>query len=428
MLAIVQRLRLKLAAVACVLFANSVAKADDNPHTRHGTGQGPAGQSHVEGTAVESGGGGSTVVTAKSEVSAYADTDAVSVFTPALEGAIKDPLSGWSAAGSYLVDIVSAASVDIVSTASGHWTELRHAGSLNGTYKPGAFGVTASGSVSREPDYLSLSGGGALSLELAQKTANPRLGYTYTSDKAGRVGTPFSVYVQPLTRHTFNGSMELILDPLTLISFGVDGIFESGDQSKPYRYVPLFRPGDVSLVPPGASIDLVNTLRLPGRVNERLPDKRNRIAVSVRVAQRLSGSTLILSERLYADSWGLKASTTDLRFVADVSRRLFLWTHLRGHIQGAVSFWKRAYAANFNEPTAAGIFSVPALRTGDREEGPLSAATFGAGARWNVGPATRLNAWSLVLQADMFTTFFSDALFIQSREGYLGVFQVEGEF
>jgi hypothetical protein len=222
--------------------------------------------------------------------------------------------------------------------------------------------------------------------------------------------------------------MELILDPLTLISFSVDGIFESGDQSKPYRYVPLFRAADVSLVPRGAPVDVVNALRLPGRVSEHLPETRTRIAVSGRVAQRLSGSTLILSERLYADSWGLKASTTDLRFVADLSRRFFLWTHLRGHVQSGVSFWKRAYTASFDDPANPGVFSVPALRTGDREQAPLSAATFGAGTRWNVGPATRLNAWSLVFQADMFTTFFNDALFVQTRQGYLGVFQVEGEF
>jgi hypothetical protein len=327
-----------------------------------------------------------------------------------------------------LVDIVSAASVDIVSTASGHWTEIRHAGGLSGTYKPGTFGVTASGSVSREPDYLSLSGGGTLALELAQKTANPTLSYTYTSDTAGRAGTPFSVFSQPLARHTITGALELILDPLTLVSFSADGIFESGDQSKPYRYVPIFRAADVSLVPRGASVDLVNAIRLPGRVNEHLPDTRSRFAFSGRVAQRLSGSTLILSERLYADSWGLKASTTDLRFVADISRRVFLWTHLRGHLQGGVSFWKRAYTATLNDPTRPGAYILPALRTGDREEGPLSAATFGGGVRWNVGPETRQTAWSLVLQADMFTTFFNDALFVTSREGYLGVFQVEGEF
>ena len=56
---------------------------------------------------------------------------------------------------------------------------------------------------------------------------------------------------------------------------------------------------------------------------EQTPRTRNRVAVSGRVAQRLSGSTLILSERVYLDDWGLKASTTDLRFVVDASRRVF---------------------------------------------------------------------------------------------------------
>jgi hypothetical protein len=417
-----------LLIVTGLLCVPIVANADDNPHTKHGAGQGVGGEVDAATTGAESQRSGSTEVKMKSEVSAYADTDAVSVFTPGLEAEVKDPISGWSATGSYLVDIVSAASVDIVSTASGHWTELRHAGALSGTYKPGTFGVTAVGSVSREPDYLSLTGGGVLALELAQKTANPTLAYAYSSDTAGRAGTPFSVYSQPLARHTITGALELILDPLTLLSFSVDGIFESGDQSKPYRFIPLFAPGVAAQVPRGASVDLVNALRLPGRTNEHLPDTRSRIALSGRVAQRLSGSTLVLSERLYADSWGLKASTTDLRFVADLSRRVFLWTHLRGHLQGQVSFWQRAYTAHLNDPSGPGVYTLPALRTGDREEGPLSAATFGAGARWNVGPATKLSAWSLVFQADMFTTFFNDALFVQSREGYLGVFQVEAEF
>jgi len=414
-------------AFACLLLFVGTAGAQDNPHLKNGSGEGPAGDTKSE-AAIPTEKAGSTVIGVKSEVSAYADTDAVSVFTPAIEGSIKDPISGWSANGTYLVDIVSAASVDIVSTASGHWTEVRQAGTLSGTYKPSTIGFTASGAVSREPDYLSLSGGGAVALELVQKTANPTLSYTYTSDTAGRAGTPFSVYSQPLVRHTVTGALELILDPLTLLSFSADGIFESGDQTKPYRFIPIFRPADVPSIPRGASVDFVNAKRLPGRVNEHTPLTRNRFAVSGRVAQRLSGSTLILSERFYMDDWGLKASTTDLRFVADVGRRLFLWVHLRGHFQGGVSFWKRAYAAEFDDPLAPGRYVVPTWRTGDREEGPLSAATFGGGARWNIGPASRMTSWSFVPQADMFTTLFNDALFVQTRTGYLGVLQLEAEF
>src|SRR5262249_37687836 len=157
-----------------------------------------------------------------------------------VEASVENPISGWSASGSYLVDIVSAASVDIVSTASNHWVETRHAATVSGGYKPGTVGVTAAGSISREPDYLSWTGGGIVALELADKTANPTFGYSYSNDTAGIKSTPFSVFSEKLQRHSLNGSIELILDPLTLIAFSIDGILESGAQEKPYRYVPLF--------------------------------------------------------------------------------------------------------------------------------------------------------------------------------------------
>ncbi len=153
---------------------------------------------------------------------------------------------------------------------------------------------------------------------------------------------------------------------------------------------------------------------------ENTPKSRNRFAATGRIAQRLSGSTLILTERVYVDDWGLKASTTDLRFVVDASRRLFMWAHLRGHFQSGVSFWRRAYVG------AAG--DVPKWRTGDREMSPLTAGTFGAGMRWNIGPQARMNQWSIVAQGDLLTTVFEDTLYIQNRQGYLGILQLEAEF
>jgi hypothetical protein len=409
--------------VSALFFASGprTAFADETPHGSTGA----RGAANASDAAPESASSGSSdrVVKAKSEVSAYSDTDGVSVFTPAVEGSIESPTSGWSANGSYLVDVVSAASIDIVSTASGHWTEVRHAATLGAGYKPGNAGVNVSGAVSREPDYLSLSGGGTVAFELADKTANPTFGYSYTHDTAGRSDTPFSVFSQTLVRHSLTGSLELILDPLTLIAFSVDGIFERGDQTKPYRFLPLFAPSVAPNISRGATPEVVNALRLPGRVSERTPESRNRFAISGRVAQRLTGSTFILTERVYADDWGIKASTTDLRFVIDASRRVFVWTHMRGHVQSGVSFWKRAYVGY--EPGSP--ISVPALRTGDREQSPLSAGTFGAGLRWNVGKDVHPTEWSIVAQGDMLLTAFSDTLFIQNRTGFLGVLQLEAE-
>ncbi|HEX4336578.1 MAG TPA: DUF3570 domain-containing protein [Polyangiaceae bacterium] len=398
------------------------ARADENPHGHDGAAGLPTAEKQVA-PATSPGSPSDTVVKVKGEFSAYSDTDSVNVFTPAVEGTITNPLTGWTASGSYLVDIVSAASVDIVSTASGHWVETRNAATLSGSYKPGNVGVTAAGSVSREPDYVSWTGGGIVNLELADKTANPSFGYSYSHDTAGRKSTPFSVFSEKLARHSMNASLELIVDPLTLVSFSLDAILERGDQEKPYRFIPLFAPDIAPTIARGASVDTVVRAAQSHTV-EHTPGSRNRVAVSARVAQRLSGSTLVLTERVYVDDWGLKASTTDLRFVVDASRRVFMWAHLRGHFQTGVSFWRRAYSAVLGEAPS----SVPTWRTGDREMSPLSAGTFGVGTRWNVGPSARATAWSLVAQADLLTTVFSDALYIESRQGYLGVLQVEAEF
>lgn len=364
------------------------------------------------------------VATARTEFSAYTDTDTVTVFTPAAAAAVTDPTRGWSASGRYLADIVSAASVDIVSTASRRWSEVRHAAGVGAGYKPDTVGVRLDAGFSTEPDYRSLNAGGRLLLDLADKTANPVLGYTFGHDTAGRTGTPFSVYSQELQRHSFDAGIELILGRGTVAFLGVNAILERGDQKKPYRFLPVFAPGVAPGIPAGASLALVNQARLPGRMAERTPDARNRFAVSARLARRFSRSTLLVSERLYADDWGLFATTSDAQYIQEVGKRFLAWVHLRGHLQSGVSFWERAYTA---EPGTGDTFSAPVYRTGDRELSPFFAGTVGAGARWNFGSAARPTAWGLALQADVVATNYFDALYLESRLAQISILQLEVE-
>jgi len=360
----------------------------------------------------------------RGEVALYGDTSAVNVFTSAVSGALQNPVSGWSADGSYLVDVVSAASVDIVSSASNHWTEVRHAGTLGATYKSGTVGVSASGAVSREPDYFSLSGGARLRFDLADGMATPTVGYAFMHDTAGRTGTPFSVYSLELARHTISAGIEVIVDRSTFLSFNADALLENGDQSKPYRFLPVFSPGIASSIQPGASFAMVNNFRLPGRMSEHTPESRHRFALSTRLAHRLTGATLALTERLYADDWGLKASTTDMRLVLEASRRIDVWGHLRGHVQSSVDFWRLAYSAVVSD----GAIQIPLYRTGDRELSALSTGTFGLGGRWRISSPDGPSQWSVGLQSDVMITFFKDALFIRERKAYLNALDLQAEF
>jgi hypothetical protein len=354
------------------------------------------------------------------EFSTYIDTDYVTVFTPTVRASVADPLSGWSAQGSYLVDIVSAASVDIVSTASPNWVELRHAGSLSGTYQPDDIAGTIFGAVSVEPDYRSLSGGAKASIDLDRKNLTLLGGYGYTRDTAGRTGTPFSVYALELDRHELTLSGAFVLDRATLLTLTGDLGFESGRQEKPYRYLPLFSPPAARQLEPGASVARVNALRLPGKTAERVPETRQRYALTARFAHRGRASTLIANQRLYADSWGLIATTSDLRYVVDVSRRVFVWPELRWHTQRGVGFWRLAYLGEITD----GSLSLPRWRTGDRELGPLWSATLGGGVRWNLGGADP-SALSLVLELEAVHTDYLEALYIDQRWAGFASLQAE---
>src|ERR1019366_9425859 len=336
-----------------------------------------------------------TTKRASMELGGYNDSDHVTVVTPSVAIGIEDA-SGASLHATYLVDVVSAASVDIVSTASSRWKEVRQAGTVSGEYKPHDFGVF--------------------------------FGYGFSHDTAGRGGdnggcTPFSVFSRSLQRGSFNGGVDFVVDRESLASITGDVVIENGDQSKPYRYIPMFAADVAARIPNGAPIALVNQERLPERPLEQLPLSRRRLALTGRYAHRYDGSTLRLEERVYDDSWGLAASSSDARWIFDLGRRFALWPHARFHAQNAVSFWQRAYVSG-----PAPGWNLPEFRTGDRELGPLWTIEGGFGVKWSLGSDAEPERWSLQWTGDAMYTSFLDDLFVTHRTAMLGALGFEGQF
>src|SRR5690606_15401086 len=89
-------------------------------------------------------------VRAALEVSGYADDNDVYVLTPGVLIGIEDPVNGWGISGSFLVDVVSAASPDIVSMASPRWEDIRYAPTLGGHVKIDDWDLSLNGSYSVE--------------------------------------------------------------------------------------------------------------------------------------------------------------------------------------------------------------------------------------------------------------------------------------
>lgn len=357
------------------------------------------------------------------EISGYHDDMHVDVLTPAVNFSVEHVTDGWNIGAGFLVDVVTAASVDIIATASPRWTEVRWVPTINGGYKIDPVILSANASLSHEPDYISASVGGQIAVELAQKTVTPSVGYEYSHDVNGRVDTPFSTYALPIDRHAVNAGLGLVITKATFGSAAYTMVFEEGDTSKPYRHIPMFRPDVQAVLESGGfegfSIQAVNLYREPERPLEQLPKSRKRFALALSLAHRFTESTLRLSERLYLDDWGLKASTTDARFMYDVLKDLRVWPHLRFHVQGGAGFYRLAYAIVGPERL------VPAIRTGDRELGPLVGVTLGAGGHVDLGARKQ---WGITLVGDFIYTRFLDHLYVKQRLGGFGALAFEAEF
>ncbi len=361
------------------------------------------------------------VVLAAMEMSTYADTFNVEILNPALRASVASPTAGWHVGAAYLIDVITAASPDFISTASPAGHDTRHAVNANGGYKPGLYGFEATGGYSTESDYVSRSGSLALLGDFMEKRVTPRLGWSYSNDTITRGGTPTSVYSHALETHEGAASTSVILSPTSIIVVGGTAAFERGDQSKPYRLIPMFEPG-VTL-PRGASTDLVNAQRLPIRPYEQLPRERDRFAIGARFMHRFTRSTLRLEERLYTDSWQNTATATDARFLIDFGTRVTAGPHARFTAQTGTDFFHRMYYAQ-TEPT----IMVPTFRTTDRELGPLWAATLG-GSMWLrlTGEGAGVG-FLLYSSADLLWSNYLDSLYVKDRVAGYGTVGLEAKF
>lgn len=358
------------------------------------------------------------------EMSGYTDSINVHVLTPAVRGSVASPTGGWNVGANYLVDVVTAASPDVVATASRRFHDVRHVGGVTGGYKPGRFGAQAFANYSQERDYISRTLGVTATGDFADKQVTPALGYSYTWDTIGRTGTSYDVFSRPFDTHEITAGSTFVLTPMTVLVLGGGVAFESGDQSKPYRYVPIFEPG--VNVPIGASVAEVNSNRLPAKPLEQLPLDRQRFSLSGRFITRVGGkATLRIEQRIYRDTWAITSSSTDARYLMDLNNRLRVWPHLRVHAQSGTSFYNRIYGATLNSDGSA---TIPRFRTTDRELSPMVGMTAGGGVRYALTDPGGKFQLAVFSSADVLFNYYINTLYIRTRFAGYGTIGLEADF
>lgn len=195
----------------------------------------------------------------------------------------------FSLSGSYYVDAVSNASIDVVTTAS-PYKETRHEEILGLDYIYRDATISLSGSTSSEPDYTAKSVGVDVAQEVFGGLTTISLGYTRAWDKVGEKGVGFFDAVKHW-RYRLGATQ--ILTPRLLMSANFEAVSDDGFLGSPYR---------VAFVRGAAQ-------------NERDPRTRTSRAIMLRLIADLgSHDAARVQYRYFWDTWAIKASTAEIGY------------------------------------------------------------------------------------------------------------------
>ncbi len=261
---------------------------------------------------------------ADSRVLVYDDDDATTVVTSIASAEATLPKK--VTVGAYAVlDAVSSASVDVVSAATGRWTENRVEAGATLAAPIAGTKVSMGATRSQENDWLSHTIAAGASREFFERNTIVTAGYAFTRNKVGRAMDP--TFEESLLAHSAEISVGQLLDRKTRA--GVAYTFQalSGFQSSPYRYV---------AATDGATVAEVH------------PERRKRHALSAFALRSLTPRlSTRLSYRLYRDDWGIWSHTGSLRFAVEVSEHIRVALDARMYNQNRADFYRGSYSTSF---------------------------------------------------------------------------------
>jgi len=315
-------------------------------------------------------------------VNVYSESMNTSVVSTSATGGVRLPHEleldvGWSA------DIISSASVDVITAATDRIDELRNQGSVavSRAFVGRDLDLDASYTFSIERDsYSHVAHVGArqgffdddLSLSLAYGLSYNRLGLRDEQMSKWR----------PLWVHTLDLGLTYVLNSQTQLELIYSGGFSKGYHASRYRRVPITYRQD---------------LRATEWVDEVEPNSRIRNAISLR-GEHAFGERWIasLGYRFYRDSWGVMGHTIRVGVSVDLPGHLTLSLRARGSQQGAASFYESIYSSRTR------------YRTRDRRLSPHLTGMAGAAVAWDLGSYVGWDALELRASADGVLYRFDD--------------------
>jgi hypothetical protein len=329
-----------------------------------------------------------TAFTSKLQV--YADDDHTTVVSP-LVRAQADVDESTSISAGYVADVVTSASIDIVSQASKTTIhDLRHQVSASVSHAFDRLSVHGGYVFSTENDYLSHSFSTGASWELDEKNTTLALGGNLALNQVGRSGD--RNFEKPLDNLGVNASITQVLSPRLIGQLAYELQLADGYQASPYRFVPVVSAAGATMGTPEFWVP------------ETDPDQRIRHAFVLGANRYLGdGKALQLDYRFYFDTWAITSHTVDVRLGLDLTPHVELRLRARTYVQGGASFYRSSYA------------QLERYMTVDRELSPLWSETLGAKLSWKLSASVEGE-----LKLDGFYYRYADFPLLPSRLGVNG--------
>ncbi len=235
---------------------------------------------------------------------------------------------------SYYVDMVSSASIDVVTTAS-KYSEERTQYGVGFEYLRGKVTYAAAFSNSSENDYEADTANFLVSQDMFGDLTTVSLSFTRGWDDVTERGNP--TFADSIDRRIYGVNVSQIATRRLILGFSYEAISEEGFLNNPYRRVRYVDPDEAL----GYAYE-----------DERYPRTRTGNAVAVRARWFLPYRAALQGDyRYYTDTWEISSSTAEVSYTHPLRDNLTFDVHYRYYTQDAAEFYSdlfpRENAQNF---------------------------------------------------------------------------------
>ncbi|MGL6223598.1 MAG: DUF3570 domain-containing protein [Steroidobacteraceae bacterium] len=240
----------------------------------------------------------------------------------------------YSVSANYYIDMVSSASIDVMTTAS-PYTEERTQGSLALDTLHGKTQYSVSYTLSDESDYTANTASLDVSHDLFGDLTTVSFGFSQGWDEVRKNGD--NTFEETVDRRNYRFSLQQILTPQLMTGLNYEVITDEGFLNNPYRSVRYLDDSSAR----GFSFE-----------PEVYPSTRTSNAIALNARYYLPYRAAIHGEyRFYTDTWGIDASTASIGYTHPWGKRWIFEAGYRWYDQSSADFYSdlfpRANAQNF---------------------------------------------------------------------------------